>query len=178
MNEVSCILLIWFRPFLFDLTISDVHDDHGGLQLLFFRLTATTAGVFYGSEALHLIGAVFGLVVGLAMLKLDWVDCENWDAFSVLAGRHRMTSEQMAELRNGIRPSRDDGRHREEIERQRRSSLKQIEQILVDGRHELAYAAHRKMARNVDHWRLPEGLLSQDDRRLSSRGHRRSSRCR
>ena len=169
MNEVSCILLIWFRPFLFDLTILTYTMIMGALQLLFFTLTATTAGVFYGSEALHLIGAVFGLAVGLAMLKLNWVDCENWDAFSVLAGRHRMSLEKMAELRQQYPASPvDEQRHREETERQRRSALKQIEQILVDGRHELAYAAHVKMARSIDHWRLPEAPVSQNDRRLSS----------
>ena len=31
------------------------------------------------------------------MLKLKWVDCENWDLFSVLSGRNMITGEQLAE---------------------------------------------------------------------------------
>ena len=49
------------------------------------------------SQILHLMGAAFGFALAVAMLKLRWVDCENWDLFSVWKGRHAMTREQLAE---------------------------------------------------------------------------------
>jgi tetratricopeptide (TPR) repeat protein len=35
----------------------------------------------------HLSGALCGAVFGLAFLRLNWVDCENWDLLAVFAGR-------------------------------------------------------------------------------------------
>ena len=42
------------------------------------------------SELGHLSGAFWGLAVGLAMLKLGWVDCEGWDVFSLLKKRREL----------------------------------------------------------------------------------------
>lgn len=41
------------------------------------------------SSTLHLMGAALGFAVGIVMLKMKWVDCENWDIFSVRAEKHR-----------------------------------------------------------------------------------------
>jgi len=146
MNEMSCFVLIWIRPFFFDITVAVYAALMAGLQFL----TATLSGLAFGSETLHLVGASFGLAVGIGMLRLGWVDCENWDVFSVCAGRHQMTYDQMVALRESqpVDPQK--------TKRYRQSSLDQIHQILVDGRHELAYAAHRRMAGTIDGWRLPE----------------------
>ena len=35
----------------------------------------------------HTFGAILGFAGGDAMLKLGWVDCENWDIFAVMEGR-------------------------------------------------------------------------------------------
>lgn len=146
MNEMSCFIILFFRIICFEITVATFAALMAGLQLLF----ASLSGMAFGSETLHLVGAMFGLGVGIAMLRLGWVDCENWDFFSVWAGRHKMSREQLAELREKTPVDR------ELTERRRRSSLEQIQQILVDGRHELAYAAHRKMTGTIDDWRLPE----------------------
>lgn len=146
MNEMNCFVFIMFRSFLFDITVWGFGLLMAGLQFLM----AWLSGMTYGSEALHAIGAMFGLVVGVAMLKMNMVDCENWDVFSVWAGRHQMTSDQLTELRA---VSKDE---QEKKALARESSLKQVNQIIIDGRHELAYAAHQKMSRTFDDWRLPE----------------------
>ena len=146
MNEMSCFVIIMFRPILFDITVWGFALLMAGLQLL----TAWFSGMTYGSESLHAIGAVFGLIVGVAMLKMNMADCENWDIFSVWAGRHRMSSDQLNELRAISQAEQ------EKKARLRESSLEQIKQIIIDGRHELAYAAHQKMSRTFDDWRLPE----------------------
>jgi hypothetical protein len=49
------------------------------------------------SQVLHLLGAATGFVIGTVMVQKKWVDCENWDLFSVWQGRHAMTREQLAE---------------------------------------------------------------------------------
>src|SRR5438874_7304090 len=49
------------------------------------------------SQILHLMGAATGFAIGAAMVKWKWVDCENWDLFSVWKGRNMMTREQLAE---------------------------------------------------------------------------------
>jgi membrane associated rhomboid family serine protease len=52
-------------------------------------------GLGMSSELLHSLGAILGLALGFAMLKLRWVDCEGWDLLTVLSGGH---------LRSAARP--------------------------------------------------------------------------
>jgi len=147
-NEMSCFMLLGVYPITFDVNLATYAAFMGGIQITFMMLS----GMSYGSEALHLIGGALGFGVGVAMLKLGWVDCEGWDLFSVWGGRH------------GIRaPKQDDEEPRgaapvdlEELKARREAALAQISAILADGRHELAYAAHQRMARTLDGWRLPE----------------------
>ncbi len=40
------------------------------------------------SQLLHLVGAVVGGALAVALLRWKWVDCENWDLFSVMANRN------------------------------------------------------------------------------------------
>ncbi len=44
-------------------------------------------GFSMGSAFGHLVGAFWGTGIGVAMLKLGWVDCENWDFFALWNGR-------------------------------------------------------------------------------------------
>lgn len=48
---------------------------------------AWLSGFSIGSEVGHLVGAFWGAGIGVAMLKLGWVDCENWDLFALWGGR-------------------------------------------------------------------------------------------
>lgn len=48
---------------------------------------AWLSGFSIGSEVGHLVGAFWGVGIGVAMLKLRWVDCENWDVFALWGGR-------------------------------------------------------------------------------------------
>ena len=43
------------------------------------------------------MGAATGFVVGGAMVKWRWVDCENWDLFSVMQDRHRKSRDELNE---------------------------------------------------------------------------------
>lgn len=48
---------------------------------------AWLSGFSMGSAVGHLVGAFWGAAIGIAMLKLGWVDCENWDLFALWSGR-------------------------------------------------------------------------------------------
>jgi hypothetical protein len=55
---------------------------------------AWLTGFVVSTEMLHLSGAGLGFVVGMAMLKLKLVDCENWDLLAVMADRAGESAEQ------------------------------------------------------------------------------------
>jgi len=139
-NEVSCFTILWFRLFFFEIRIWIFAVIYLVIQLVIVMLS----GLTLGSEAVHLMGLVLGAVVGVLMLRQDWVDCENWDVFSVWAGRHTMSPEELEALEPGPIP-----KSREEV-------LHEIHEVLAEGRVELALTVHRRMAGSLPDWRLPE----------------------
>jgi len=58
------------------------------LMIVLQMALAAFLGLRVSSELLHLAGAAMGLGVAWLFLKKQWVDCENWDLFSVMAGRN------------------------------------------------------------------------------------------
>ncbi|MDR2171440.1 MAG: rhomboid family intramembrane serine protease [Planctomycetaceae bacterium] len=86
-NCMECVLFIRFRPIFFEMRIKTFVGLFLVLQVIFL----VWMGGRLSSEFLHVVGAVTGFVVGIYMLKSGQVDCENWDIFSVWAGRHKMT---------------------------------------------------------------------------------------
>lgn len=61
-----------------------------GFYIVVELLTAFFGGSGFdlANEVSHATGALLGLGLGTLFVKQDWVDCENWDLFSVMAGRH------------------------------------------------------------------------------------------
>ncbi len=74
-----------------------------GFRILTFEVTILTFGFWYvvmqlvnawwnrfsmGGAVGHLIGALWGFGIALALLKLRWVDCENWDLLAVWNGTY------------------------------------------------------------------------------------------
>ena len=53
---------------------------------------AWIAGLALSSQLLHLLGAVIGFVIGTVMWYRGAVDCEGWDLFSVMQGKHRQNA--------------------------------------------------------------------------------------
>ncbi len=90
-NEVTCVLWLRLSPIEFELSILffaglfialDVFD--AGLSSMMragFTNLTTLEIIVMALE--HTIGATLGILVGMAMVKLKWVDCENWDLFAV-----------------------------------------------------------------------------------------------
>jgi membrane associated rhomboid family serine protease len=90
-NEVSCVLLFFFRAVEFEISILVY-----GAMMLAWQLFIVIFGNAAGSELLHLSGAAIGVAVGLAMLKLGWVDCEGYDVLSVFRDKEGRTDIDLA----------------------------------------------------------------------------------
>ena len=80
-NEMSCFAWI-VRPVLFDVSIVVFASCFVLLQIVL----AFFSGFEMSSEVLHLVGAGIGAAFGVALLKLNIVDCEGWDVFAVWKG--------------------------------------------------------------------------------------------
>jgi hypothetical protein len=93
-NEMTCFFWAGVFSFSFEAPIYTV----AGLMVLMelgvsiFSFGNVLQGNFalaITSSTLHMMGAVLGFAIGIVMLKKKWVDCENWDVFSVWAEKHR-----------------------------------------------------------------------------------------
>jgi membrane associated rhomboid family serine protease len=86
-NEIDVAFLvvlgIWIRSGVFQVTVLMFSMFYIGLDFLLAGLR----GFQMSSEVLHVLGAAIGFPVGCLLLKLELVDCEGWDAFSLWRGR-------------------------------------------------------------------------------------------
>jgi membrane associated rhomboid family serine protease len=128
-----------------------------GLYLVLQIVVAVLTHMHMSSEVLHLLGAAVGFPFGIAMVKLGLVNCENWDIFSVIAGRHTMSPAERNQA-DERRPERIKQRA-EEAERQRQLAVEQIQHILQNGQPQFAWKAHERMVRELPDWSLPEPML-------------------
>ena len=95
LNEVVCIIWLRFTPNVFDLSILWFAAGYIALDILSSSLTGVvmatvlnrSTGAILAVVLDHTAGAILGFILGFALLRLDWVDCENWDVLAVLEGR-------------------------------------------------------------------------------------------
>lgn len=94
-NDLSCLVILGLRVFLFDIPIMS-------FAFFFIALEAFWV-VFQGgelsTELLHFSGAVVGFGLATAMLRLNWVDCEKWDLYSVWGGHAGRDKEKSKKLK-------------------------------------------------------------------------------
>ncbi|MEW4562825.1 rhomboid family intramembrane serine protease [Bremerella sp. JC770] len=151
-NDVHCTFVLFVRPFQFSLPVAGL----GGFYLLYNVAMAvffTYDGEFITptSELLHTLGGIVGLAVGIGMLQMNMVDCENWDVFSVWSGRNRMSREELRDLNS------DQAAFQEKQQQHVSSGLAQIREILREGHSpKLAYRAHLSMKQKYEDWKLPD----------------------
>ncbi len=94
-NEITLLAFVWWRPFWWDMPVYGVALLYLGLNLYY----ALGEGFQVGSAVGHLTGAVLGAAVGAYMLRRGWVDCEDWDLFSLLENRKRRRRKEPYEYR-------------------------------------------------------------------------------
>jgi len=117
------------------------------IDLIFTFLIMRDRGGFVPfTPVLHTSGALLGAAIGIAMVKLKLVDCENYDVFSVWAGRHEKPRDK-ADAETAAQTERT-------LVQQ---GLEQIRQILKEGENpQMAYKAHGSMRQKYASWHLPE----------------------
>jgi membrane associated rhomboid family serine protease len=90
-NDLQCLVFFGFgfRGYgdIWDIPIVAFAIFDIGWELFDIWLSGMVGWGYVGSAMLHLSGAFWGLIVGIAMVKLRLVDCENWDIFAVLEHR-------------------------------------------------------------------------------------------
>lgn len=149
LNELHCVLLLR-GPMLIDVPILWFALGYLFLQVAFFLL----GGMNMSSEALHLVGAVVAAPIGLVMLRKKMVDCEDFDAISVLQGRHELSREEKAAQREAS------PQFKAKVADQQSAFLAQIQEIVDQQKNPaLAWAAHQKMRHRFYDWLLPESTL-------------------
>jgi membrane associated rhomboid family serine protease len=147
-NEMSCLAFFTLRPFHFQVPILLFVTLYVSLELL----SAWLSDFEMSSAMLHLAGAVPGFAVGIAMLKLGWVECENWDVFAVLAGREGEAPKAKVNVR-------EQAKRRGQLEAQRAAAIAQFQQYLAAGHPAAAVTLHRKMTEADATWQLDQADL-------------------
>ena len=107
-NDVSifylfCFWWFYFRTGVFEISVLVFSMFFIGLDLLL----ASLDGFQVSTHLLHLLGVFAGLPVGAAMVKLGRVDCEGWDAFSLLK-QHSLVDETIGPEVLRRRPGEED----------------------------------------------------------------------
>ncbi len=158
-NELTVFVLIVWRYFTMEVTVYSfvifclfMELVFGILEAMFRAADYESEGiiVFISSATLHLLGAGAGLGVGIGMLKLGWVDCENWDIFNVWQGRHVMSRDQLAEERLNS----EEGKRK--LAAARETMHAQFQNFLKTDEPAAALAVHRRGKLQFADWRLPE----------------------
>jgi membrane associated rhomboid family serine protease len=153
-NDMSCLLLILIKPIRFECPIVGLAGVCIALESLICIATSSFGGSGLGvgmsSAALHMMGAVIGFGMGVLMLKANWVDCENWDLFSVWAGTNTISEAE----RNESYFQGDEFKLKQK--RKHEKAIHQIREIVSSGQPELAYRAHRKMTQDMENWHLDD----------------------
>jgi membrane associated rhomboid family serine protease len=83
-NELSILMLIFFRPVFFEMSVGLFAALFVGLDLLY---SVVSGGGAAGSVA-HLMGAVMGFGLAVVLLKRDAVECQDYDLLSVWSGNY------------------------------------------------------------------------------------------
>ena len=83
-NDISVVGFIGLRPFSFEVPIM----WFAAIYVTFDALVATVNDFSLSSSMLHIVGAIAGAIAGVVMFKMNAVDCEDWDIFSVLSGNY------------------------------------------------------------------------------------------
>ena len=83
-NEMDVLVFIGYRLLSVEVTILTFGFWYVALQVL----SAWWNNFSMGSAMGHLIGAFWGFGIGLVLLKLRWVDCENWDLIALWKGTY------------------------------------------------------------------------------------------
>lgn len=180
MNEVVCIIWLRFTPSVFDVSILWFAAGYIAFDVFASGLKgAVMASVLNQSTVTalavafdHTTNAVLGFVVGTIFLKLDWVDCENWDLFAVLEGRKGQSKAAAKRVKSRMPKVSSEFRRKNAGKRKRMdkkqgaqvtsmedagaSALRALKLHLELGEVEAALAVYQKSSRTLSAWQPDE----------------------
>ncbi len=167
-NEITLVLIVWYRPYEFELTVLAYSMWHICWQVYYL----IQLGFSWGSEMLHLAGVAVGLPIGIIMLKKGWVECENWDIFSVLRGTNFTPNEyEPAHLQKAKREPINFQTLKEALQfdslagqpeenhgprMSPAKSLLRIRELLAENKETAAFREYENMSRIIPNWHLAE----------------------
>jgi hypothetical protein len=154
---LNCVFLMGYYVTTFDMTVLNYAALSLAIEFVLAIWQIIVAGAMdrsmlsaLSSQVLHLMGAAAGFGFGVAAVRRKWVDCENWDLFSVMKDRHRLNRDQLAEEALN---SPEAQAKREDL---RRFMLEQLHNFVSAGEHAAALAVHRRGTTRYADWRLPD----------------------
>lgn len=161
MNNVQCVLLILYRFISFEIAILYLVGLYIGLEL---ATVVLFVGFTFSSEMLHLIGAGVGAVIAITMLKRGMVDCEEWDAFTLLYPANQNAADQRVQRKEGKSLREEEARRSQAAAQKlehRQLAIQQIRELVAQGNPQAALAAHQQMLAKYPDWQLTEPDLFQ-----------------
>jgi membrane associated rhomboid family serine protease len=139
-NELTVFYWILMRTGIADISI----QTFAVMLLVFNVLMAMFLRFQVSSELLHLVGGGIGAFLGWLYVKRKWVDCENWDLFSVMAGKNvRSIDGEIVERKCRERLTRDG----KPVKKKRKVApiekkvkhLERLRSLLAEGKPKAAY---------------------------------------
>lgn len=158
-NELSCILILGFRPISFEISILVLSMIYLGIEIG----TSALEGFGWGTSTLHLSGAALGFAVATWLLKSGRVDCEGWDLYAVFAGREGEKVKKRKKRKPKTKAELQAASQR--LEANRAAAVAEIQRLLAQGNARGAYALNKKMSQTVGEW----GLSEPDSRQLTAK---------
>lgn len=149
-NEMNCVGLFGFRIYHFEVPIL----FFVGLYVMMEIYAAWRVDFQMSTPVLHLAGALPGFMLAAAMVKLNWVDCENYDLFAVLGGREGQAKAK--KRKPDVKKIAEERQHREA---RLVAAETHYRQHLEHGRPGAALIIHQKMSALNDGWRLEQSQL-------------------
>ncbi len=148
LNTFETLLFIGFRVFFFEVPNLAFGALYIAMNVFFFCL----GGANFGSEALHLMGFMIGLPVGLFMLTRGYVDCEGYDIISHYTnkeGSESQVGKKELKAREAKRKSKENAMLPKIDQHAVRAQMaSQVDLAIEEGNYDLAVALQGKIAAN------------------------------
>jgi membrane associated rhomboid family serine protease len=157
-NEMSCVLLIGFRVVMLEISILIFALLYLAWQVVMLCIEVFAFEQPLGTAALHLMGAFLGLIVGVVMLKKEWVDCENWDVFALWNDRLGEKPEERKAKKEPVAADLPPEVAAAQRETQRENALRTFREMIATGNLDAAQA-HLHKARAA----VPNAGLAEKD---------------
>ncbi len=148
LNSFETLLFIGFRVFFFEVPNLAFGALYIAMNVFFFCFGGGT----FGSEALHLMGFVIGLPVGLFMLSRGYVDCEGFDIISHYTNKEGAES-QVGKKELKAREARRHAKQLASLPKINQTAVRiqmasQVDQAIQEGNFDLAVALQAKISVN------------------------------